>query len=213
MNAPNFRRATLTGASLLLVSMIGAGIGVAATTAGASPATPSSTATRLTDQAAGGGAGDAALAAIVDQALDPAAPAAAGDPAAAVPTQSGLGAIRNRLGRWRALVEATVTVNLPQVGLQTFQVDHGTISAVGASSVTLTEAGGKDVTITTGQSTRVRKGARKAQVSDLAVGDDATAFSRIGVGGSTVAVAIVVPRTPASPAAPATSPTPQPPSN
>ncbi len=106
-----------------------------------------------------------------------------------------------------------MTVNLPQAGLQTFQVDHGTISAVGASSVTLAEAGGKDVTITTGPSTRVRKGARKAQLSDLAVGDDTVVFSRIGAGGSTAAVAIVVPRLPASSVGPTASPTPQPPTN
>ncbi len=199
------RRATLAGATLLLVGLVGAGLGIMATSTGGAASTPAAVA-QSADQPSATTAGDATLAAMVEQAVDPSvAPDAAGT------AQPGLARIRARLGRWRALVHATVTLNLPNAGLQMFQVDHGKISSVGASTVTLAEAGGSTVTVTTTGSTRVRNDGQKAQLSSLAVGDDAVVFSRTS-GGSATALVIVVPRVAAA-AAPAASPAPQAPTN
>src|SRR6476469_150789 len=46
-----------------------------------------------------------------------------------------------RLAAWRHLVPATVVVDLDKVGLTTIQLAHGTISAVSAASLTISETG------------------------------------------------------------------------
>src|SRR5690349_20350629 len=63
-----------------------------------------------------------------------------------------------RLASWRHLVHATATLDLPALGgLTTVQLDHGTIAAVSATSLTVRETGGGSVTVTLGDETRVRK--------------------------------------------------------
>ena len=98
-----------------------------------------------------------------------------------------------RLAAWRRLVHATVVVDLKQGGLTTIQLDHGTISAVSATSVTIAEAGGGSVTVALGDETRVRRNAAKAAIADLKTADEVFVMSKVE-GGGTTAYLVVVPR-------------------
>ncbi|MEA2607527.1 MAG: hypothetical protein QOI00_2284 [Chloroflexota bacterium] len=98
-----------------------------------------------------------------------------------------------RLAAWRHLVHATVVVELDKVGLTTIQLDHGTISAVSASSLTISETGGGSVTIALGSDTRVRRDGAKAAVTDLKAADEIFVMSKVEPGGST-AYLVVVPK-------------------
>ena len=80
-------------------------------------------------------------------------PVGAADPRRAPPARS--------LG---ALVHATVVVDLKDGGLTTIQLDHGTISAVSGTSLTIAEAGGGSVTVALGGETRIRRDGAKAAV-------------------------------------------------
>ena len=77
-------------------------------------------------------------------------------------------------------------------GLTTIQLDHGTISAVSATSLTVKEAGDATASVTLGDQTRVRRNAAKAAVADLKVGDEVFVMSKVEAGG-TVAYLVVVP--------------------
>jgi len=98
-----------------------------------------------------------------------------------------------RLAAWRHLVHATVVVDLDKTGLTTIQLDHGTISAVSAASVTISETGGGSVTIALGSETRVRRDGAKAAVTDLKTADEVFVMSKVEPDGST-AYLIVVPK-------------------
>ncbi len=133
-------------------------------------------------------------------------------PAAAAPTDPGqraLPAWARRIGGWRALVHADVTLDRPKQGLVTFDLDHGTVQSVGGSSLTILEAGGQTVTLATDAQTKVRRDGEPAKLSDLRAGDDAYVISRVPAGGGTpLAARIVVPRARAGASAPAPSATP-----
>ncbi len=102
------------------------------------------------------------------------------------------GALR-RLAAARHLVHATVIVDLPKLGLTTVALDHGTVSAVSGSSLTIAEAGGGSVTVTLGADTRVRRSGAKAAIADLKSADEVFVMSRVA-GGVTEAYLVVVPK-------------------
>ncbi|MDQ3128136.1 MAG: hypothetical protein M3Q66_06730 [Chloroflexota bacterium] len=170
---PLRRRVTILAGSALLVAL--AGIGIA-------QAQPSgSTATSPT----GATASDPDLATI-DAVL-------AAEQVASEATGR-LGAERlRRLAVWKHLVHATVVVDLPKVGLTTIQLDHGTISAVSATSLTIAEAGGSSVTVGLSDESRVRRDGAKAALADLKTGDVVVVMSKVESGGTT-AYLVVVPR-------------------
>jgi hypothetical protein len=129
---------------------------------------------------------DADLAVELDAILAADARPAAGDRATA------RGQLR-RLAAWDRLVHATVVVDLEDGGLTTVQLDHGTISAVSATSLTITEAGGGSVTVALGSETRVRRAGAKAALGDLKAADVVFVMSKVEAGG-TSAYLVVVPR-------------------
>jgi Domain of unknown function (DUF5666) len=98
-----------------------------------------------------------------------------------------------RLAVLRHLVHGTVVVDLPRLGgLTTVQLDHGTVSAVSATSLTVAEQGSSSATVTVGGDTRVRKDGKRAAVGDLATGDEVFVLSKVDADG-TVAYLVVVP--------------------
>jgi hypothetical protein len=112
----------------------------------------------------------------------------------AAPERLRAGVLR-RLAAWRHLVHATATLDLPALGgLTTVQLDHGTVSAVSTTSLTIAEVGGTSVTVDLGASPKVRRNGTKAAVTDLKTGDEAFVMSRVESDG-TEAYLIVVPRT------------------
>jgi hypothetical protein len=117
---------------------------------------------------------------------------AADTPAVASDRATARGELR-RLAAWRRLVHATVVVDLPKGGLTTVQLDHGTISAVGATSLTIAEAGGATATVTLGDETHVRRAGVRAAVAALETGDEVFVMSRVETTGTT-AYLVVVPR-------------------
>ncbi len=130
-------------------------------------------------------AGDDAIATEIDAVL------AADQTAAAAPERAAVrGAIR-RFAAWNRLVHATVVVDLKAGGLTTIQLDHGTIAAVGASSITITEAGGGSVTVALGSDTRVRRDGAKAAAADLKVSDNVFVMSKVEAGGTTAYLVVV----------------------
>lgn len=126
---------------------------------------------------------DAVLA--VDQTTPSAAPGTS--------ARAGIGGPLRRLAAWRKLVHATLVIDLPKRGLTTVQLDHGTISAATATSLTIKEADGSSVTVALGSATRVRRHGAKAAIADLASGDEVFAISP-GASGGVVAALVVVPR-------------------
>jgi len=98
-----------------------------------------------------------------------------------------------RLAAAKHLVHATVVADLPKLGgLTTIQVDHGAISAVSATSISVAETGGATATVRLGDETRVRRNGAKATAGDLKTGDEVFVMSRVESGG-TVAYLVVVP--------------------
>ena len=200
------RRGVLTVAAIVLCSLVAAALveaGVAIGTAGrgAAPLALSPAAATTADASSGAasagtpavatsdGTGD--LTADVDALLaadQTALPAAT----AATPVKPAAIGLR-RLAVLRRLVHGTVVVDLPKLGgLTTIQLDHGTVSAVSGTSLTIHETGGTDVTVALGQETRVRKHATRATVGDLAAGDEVFVMSRVASTG-TDAYLVVVP--------------------
>jgi hypothetical protein len=98
-----------------------------------------------------------------------------------------------RLGAARRVIHATVLVDLPKAGITTIQIDHGTISAVNATSLTVAETGGGSPSVTLGADTRVRREGQKAAVADLKAGDEVFVMSKVESTGA-VAYLVVVPR-------------------
>ena len=124
------------------------------------------------------------------------------------------GALRQRLIRagGRNLVHAVITVDR-KGALVTFQVDRGTVAAVGAGSLSIAQAGGLSQTVATTDATRVRKDRRKAALADLAKGDAVVVLSKVENGKAAatfVLVPVEKPVTPANGSGPAVSPVPQP---
>ena len=182
------RRGLLTVAAFALIGLVAAalvGVGMAIGAGSRTPASP--LAGVVVDPA---GAADPALATELDAMLaadQTAAPAAAGS----TRINAAVAGLR-RLAAARRLVHGTIVVDLPRLGgLTTVQLDHGTISAVGAASVTIAEAGGTTATVSLGDETRVRKGAAKAKIADLKVGDEAFALSKVESGGAEAYLVVV----------------------
>ena len=82
--------------------------------------------------------------------------------------------------------------------LVTYQLDHGTVSAVGGGSITIAEAGGTSVSVATTAETRVRKGAKPATLADLKVGDEVVVRSTVSGGTATAKLVVVPPDSPAA---------------
>jgi hypothetical protein len=172
------RRLALAAGALVILGAIGGGlIGVAATSTAASA----------------DGAATAAL-------------AVAGEPVSGGEGPARLLALRDRLewrpaGLRRHLVHGTLTVLDRDGKLVTHQLDHGTVTVTGGGSITIAEAGGTSVSVSTTAETRVRKGGKPATLADLKVGDEVVVRS-IVEGGSATAKLVLVP--PASPVTPPT---------
>jgi hypothetical protein len=189
------RSLALAGGAALLVGVLGAGIAIGA---GASAGSAATTSTAAPGAAAASAATDptadavAAALAAFDQAgnTDPAGLAA---PGTAAQPATRLGERIRRFARWKQLVHATLTVDRPVAGIQTFDLDHGTITALTAGSMTLAEAGGSSVTLTTDTTTRVRKDGAKATLADLRSGDEVVAVSLVGGTGTAHAILVAVP--------------------
>jgi hypothetical protein len=98
-----------------------------------------------------------------------------------------------QLAAARRLVHATVVVDLKNGGLTTIQLDHGTVSTVGTTSLTIAEAGGGSVTVTLGADTRVRRDGAKAAIADLKPADEVFVMSKVAADGTT-AYLVVVPK-------------------
>lgn len=180
------RRVGVIAASALLfaVAAIGIGIGVGVSQARPpAPLTAVAVASDLSTDAAGSVTDDDLAAIDAVLAADKTTGADGGSAAARL----------RRLAAWKHLVHATVVVDLPKVGLTTIQLDHGTVSAVSATSLTITEAGNGSVTVALSGETRVRRAGAKANVAALKVGDAVFAMSKVEAGG-TAAYIVVVPR-------------------
>ncbi len=134
---------------------------------------------------------DEALAADLEAVLaaDQSSPSAAPSGGARVAVRGQL----RHLAAWRKLVHATVVVDLRKQGLTTVQLDHGTVSASSATSLTIRESGGGTVTVTLGAATRVRRDGARATVANLKAGDDVFALSGVTAGDAT-AYLVVVPK-------------------
>jgi hypothetical protein len=142
------------------------------------------------------GAAEAAIPATrafdVDSAADLEAVLAA-DQSAVAPDRAAVRGKLRRLAAWRRLVHATVVVDRAEGGLTTLQLDHGTVAAVSATSLTIKEAGGGSVTVTLDDETRVRRDGRKVAITELKAADEVFVMSRVEAAG-TVAYLVVVPR-------------------
>lgn len=205
------RSLALAGGAALLVGVLGAGIAVGAGASAGSAATISTAAPGAASESAapGAAAASAATADAVDPALaafdqaGTAGPAGLAAPGATAQPATRLGQRLRQFARWKQLVHATVTVNRPGAGIQTFNLDHGTVTALTAGSLTVAEAGGSSVTLTTDTTTRVRKDGKKATLADLRSGNEVVAVSLMGGTGTPRAILVVI-----QPAAP-TSTTPK----
>ena len=96
-------------------------------------------------------------------------------------------------GGGRYLVHGTITLDRPDDGLVTYQLDGGTISAVDADSISVAEEGGATVTVAIDDATRVRVNRRRASLADLKAGQRVVVVSRVGDGGAVTARLIRVP--------------------
>jgi hypothetical protein len=184
MTIPRWRLALAAGA-LVVLGAFGGGFAQAAVT----PSAPA--------------AGTDSAAAAADDALLLDSLVLAGDPTAsgaALPVQ--LLAARERLAGRLAnlrghLVHGTLTLLDRDGKLVSCQLDHGTVSAIEGASITIAEAGGASVTVSTTAETRVRKDAKPSTLANLKAGDEVVVRSIVD-GGSTTAKLVVVP--PAGPA-------------
>jgi hypothetical protein len=93
----------------------------------------------------------------------------------------------------RHLVHGTVTVDEPGGGLETYQLDGGTISAIDADSISIAESGGATVTIAIDDKTRVRIDRHRAKAGDLKTGQRVVVVSRLADNGAATAKVIRVP--------------------
>lgn len=132
----------------------------------------------------------------------PGAPGAQAPGAAGAPDGQRQRPLRRPLERMQRLIHVEATVDLPDKGIVTLAVDHGTISAIGSGTISVKEKDGRTVTLKTTDATKVRKGRDPATLKDLKVGDEVIVMSRLE-DGSFVAGRIGVP--PAQPAEGATN--------
>ncbi len=165
--------------------------------------------------AAGGGLVQAAATPSV-QGADPGATARAADDTVLLdslalisdPTSGGASlpaqrlAVRDRLMERVAnvrghLVHGVVTMVDRDGKLVTYQVDHGTVSAIGSGSITIAEAGGSSVTVSTTTSTRVRREAKRSTLGGLKTGDEVVVRSIVDGGVASARLIIVPPARPA----------------
>ena len=160
MRIPTWRLA-LTGAAVLILAVVGVGFVAASSNNPAAPAAPAAAAAST-------------------------APNSTATGPAGLRQQLGL-----RLGRFFAdrplakrLVHATITITDKSGSLVTFQLDHGTIAAIGSGSMTISEAGGGSITVATDANTVVflGGGAGKGSLADLKVGDQLFVQSRLDGG-------------------------------
>jgi hypothetical protein len=175
MRIPPWRLA-LSGGAIVLLAAIGVGLVAASTTSPATPAAPVA--------------------------------AAPSDTPSASPGESNSGAavrerLRDRLGALPAhpirramaqhLIQGTLRFTDRNGDLVTVQLDHGTITAIGAGSLTVGEADGSSVTVATDDNTVVFLGgwAGKGTLADLQAGDQIFVQSRVD-GGVTLAKRIVI---------------------
>jgi hypothetical protein len=184
MAIPRWRLALAAGA-LVILGAVGGGLVQASATASSAAADADAPAASTADNAL-----------LLDSIALTSDPTSSG---AAVPAQ--LLGLRDRLqGRLayvrRHLVHGTLTVLDRDGKLVTYQLDHGTVSAVGSASITIAEAGGSSVTVATTSETRVRKDAKASTLADLKAGDEVLIRSTV-VGSSASANLVVVP--PANP--------------
>jgi hypothetical protein len=175
MRIPPWRLA-LTGAAILI--LLAVGIGLVAASTGAARTTPGA-AQAAASTAPGGQVGPNGAAGI-----------------------NGLGAFLKgrglRLGFARRLVHVSATVTDANGNLIQLQLDHGTIQAIGAGTLSISEAGGSTVTVTTDSTTVVRIGRQLGTLRDLKVGQQVFVQSRVN-GGTTLAKHILeVPATAAT---------------
>jgi hypothetical protein len=117
----------------------------------------------------------------------------AADQASAAPAAANPRGQLRRLAAWRRLVHATVVVDLRQGGLTTVQLDHGTISAVGATTLTISETGGGSMTVALDAESHVRRNGAKASIADLKTADEVFVLSKVEAAGTT-AYLVVVPK-------------------
>jgi hypothetical protein len=182
------RRILFPAAAAALIGLAGVGLVEAGMAiGGAQPTRPAGAqgAEAVTDSTT-----SAALSAELDAVLaaDQTAPAASTDRANAA------GPGLRRLAIWRHLVHGTVVVDVPRLGgIITVQLDHGSITAVSSTSLTISEAGKTSVTVGLGSETRVRRNATKAAIADLKAGDEVFVMSKVEAGGA-VAYLVVVPK-------------------
>jgi hypothetical protein len=191
----SIRRTALTVAAITLLGLAAIGLVQAASWAGGGGAQPLPAAAPpavapLAAAPAPATADDGVLAGELDAILA-ADQTTAGAATALRDNALATGLRRLKLGRH--LVHATVVLDLPQKGLTTIQVDHGTISTVGATSLTIAETGGTSPTVTLGGETRVRRHGAKAAVGDLKKGDEVFVMSKVE-SGVTTAYLVIVPK-------------------
>jgi hypothetical protein len=190
------RRSSRTAAvvlvlGLLAVALVEAGIAIGAdrATSGTAPSTSTANAAVPSDPALAADL-DALLAA--DQTAAPQPAASAGPVGAKARINAAVRGLR-RLAAARKLIHATVVADLPKLGgITTIQLDHGTISAVSATSLSVGETGGSTARVKLGDETRVRRDGARATVADLKTGDEVFVMSRVESDG-TVAYLVVVP--------------------
>ena len=152
MRIPAWRLA-LTGAAIVILAAVGAGLVAASWTGSGAPAG------LLANAPA-------------------ASPATGGDDA----RHPGLRKLLGRLGpAARHFVNGTLNYVDKDGHLVTVQLDHGTIASIGSGSITITEAGGGQVTVSTDGNTVVRLGggAGLGKLSDLKAGDEVFVQSRV----------------------------------
>jgi hypothetical protein len=132
----------------------------------------------------------------VGMVLGVSSPAASpGGISAAAPAASpGTGATRDRPGLRRLLnrvgpaarrfVDGMLNFTDKDGNLITIQLDHGTIASIGDGTLTISEAGGAQVSLSTDGQTVVRLGggAGLGKLSDLKIGDEVFVQSRVDAG-------------------------------
>lgn len=187
----SIRRTVLTAGAVVLLGLAAIGLVQAASSAGGQPAAPltgvPAAAALATTTAMAPDALETALAGQLDAIL--AADQTAARQPAAGRDNAAPGLRRLRLGRH--LVHATIVLDLPEKGLTTIQVDHGTISATSATSLTVAEAGSTSATVTLSDETRVRRNGEKAAIADLKAGDEVFVMSKVESGGTTAYLVLV----------------------
>jgi hypothetical protein len=190
----SIRRTVLTAGAVVLLGLAAIGLVQAMSSASGATAQPlAAVPVAAIPATTAAGATDATEAVLTSQldAILAADQTAAGRTGARADPAAAPGLRRLRLGRH--LVHATIVLDLPEKGLTTIQVDHGTITTVSATSLAIAETGDTSVTVTLGDETRVRRDGEKAKIADIEKGDEVFVMSKVESGG-TVAYLVIVPK-------------------